>query len=166
MSKTRIISILVENESGALSRIAGLFSARGYNIESLNVAPTHDASMSRMTIVTSGSDEVIEQITKQLNKLLDVIKLTDLTESYHVEREMMLVKVGASRAELREELHRLVDVFRAEVVDITETTYTIQVSGSSEKLDALVRAINADNVIEIVRSGAMGITRGEKALQL
>lgn len=166
MSQTRIISILLENESGALSRVAGLFSARGYNIESLNVAPTHDASMSRMTIVTSGTDEVIEQITKQLNKLVDVIKLTDLTESYHVEREMMLVKVGAARAELRQEIHRLADIFRAEVVDITETTYTVQATGSSEKLDALVRAINADNVIEIVRSGAMGITRGEKALQI
>lgn len=166
MSTTRIISILVENESGALSRIAGLFSARGYNIESLNVAPTHDASMSRMTIVTSGTDEVIEQITKQLNKLVDVIKLTDLTESYHVESEMMLVKINASRPQMREEVHRLVSVFRAETVDVTETTYTVQVTGSSEKLDALVRAINPENVIEIVRSGAMGITRGEKALQI
>ena len=161
-----IISVLVENEFGALSRIAGLFSARGYNIESLNVAPTQDGSMSRMTIVTRGSDEVIEQITKQLNKLVDVIKLTDLTESAHVEREMMLMKVNATGAERREEVKRLVDIFRCKVMDVTDTTFIIEITGMSDKLDAFTTAVGQDAVIEVVRSGVLGISRGEKALQL
>ena len=161
-----IISILVENESGALSRIVGLFSARGYNIESLNVAPTQDNSMSRMTIVTSGTDNVIEQITKQLNKLLDVIKLTDLTESVHVKREMMLIKVVASSAEQRVEVTRLVDVFRGRVMDVTGSTFTIEVTGATDKLDAFFAILGEESVIEVVRSGSLAISRGEKALQL
>ena len=160
-----IISILVENESGALSWVAGLFSARGYNIESLNVAPTQDPSMSRMTIVTTGTDAVIEQITKQLNKLVDVIKLTDLTGSAHIEREMMLVKVNASEPEQRDEIKRLVDIFRGKVMDITESTYTIEMTGSADKLDAFSANLGHESVIEVVRSGPLGIGRGDKALQ-
>lgn len=161
-----IISVLVENEFGALSRIAGLFSARGYNIESLNVAPTQDPSMSRMTIVTTGTEDVIEQITKQLNKLVDVIKLTDLTESSHVEREMMLIKVNASGSERRDEIKRLVDIFRGKVMDVTDSAFTIEVTGAASKLDAMVKAMGDEGVIEVVRSGPLGIGRGEKALQL
>ncbi|EDY85948.1 acetolactate synthase, small subunit [gamma proteobacterium HTCC5015] len=161
-----IISVLVENEFGALARIAGLFSARGYNIESLNVAPTQDGSMSRMTIVTSGTDEIIEQITKQLNKLVDVIKLTDLTESSHIEREVMLVKINAAGAERRDEVKRLTDIFRGKVLDVTDTTFTVEVTGAAEKLDAFVDAIGYEGLIEVVRSGPMGIGRGEKPLQL
>lgn len=161
-----IISVLVENEFGALSRIAGLFSARGYNIESLNVAPTQDDSMSRMTIVTSGTDEVIEQITKQLNKLIDVIKLTDLTDSAHIEREMMLIKVAASGAERRDEVKRLVDIFRGKIMDVTDSAFTIEITGASEKLDAFSATLGEEGVIEVVRSGLLGIGRGEKALQL
>lgn len=161
-----IVSVLVENEFGALARIAGLFSARGYNIESLNVAPTQDGSMSRMTIVTSGTDEVIEQITKQLNKLVDVIKLTDLTESAHIEREVMLVKVNAAGAERRDEIKRLTDIFRGKVLDVTDATFTIEVTGAADKLDAFIDATGEEGLIEVVRSGPMGIGRGEKPLQL
>ena len=123
-----IISILLENESGALSRVAGLFSARGYNIESLTVAPTHDSTLSRMTIVTRGTDEIIEQITKQLNKLVDVVRLSDMTESSHVDREMMLIKVKAGGA-LREEVKRLCDIFRGRIIDVTDTSYIIELDG-------------------------------------
>lgn len=161
-----IISVLVENESGALSRIAGLFSARGYNIESLNVAPTQDETMSRMTIVTTGTDDVIEQITKQLNKLIDVIKLTDLTESSHIEREMMLIKVNAAGPERRDEVKRLVDIFRGKVIDVTDTTYTIEITGAADKLDAFSASLGEEGVVEVVRSGPLGISRGEKALQI
>ncbi|MGM0562945.1 MAG: acetolactate synthase small subunit [Pseudomonadota bacterium] len=161
-----IISVLVENDFGALARIAGLFSARGYNIESLNVAPTQDPSMSRMTIVTTGTDAVIEQITKQLNKLVDVIKLTDLTEAAHIEREMMLLKVNASSPDRREEVKRLCDIFRGKVLDVSEGSYTIEVTGAAEKLDAFVNAVGEDGVVEVVRSGPMGIGRGDKPLQL
>ena len=133
----RIISLLVENEAGALSRIAGLFSARGYNIESLTVAPTEDESLSRMTIVTRGSDAIIEQITKQLNKLIDVVRLVDLTEGRHIERELMLIKVIAEREE-REEVKRLVDIFRGRIIDVTNSTYTIELTGPAGKLDAFI----------------------------
>lgn len=160
-----IISILMENESGALSRVAGLFSARGYNIESLTVAPTEDATLSRMTIVTRGSDDIIEQITKQLNKLIDVVKLIDLAESSHIERELMLVKVRTtehSRAEIRS----MADIFRGKIIDVTSASYVVEMTGPSEKLDAFIAAIDPASIIEVVRSGPTGILRGEKGLHL
>ena len=160
-----IISILVENEAGALSRVAGLFSARGYNIESLTVAPTEDATLSRLTLVTSGSEDVIEQITKQLNKLVDVVKLVDLTEGPHIEREMLLIKVNANGT-TREEVKRLVDIFRGRIIDVTETTYTIELTGTSDKLDAFVQAVRGAGIVEVVRSGVSGIARGEKNLRV
>jgi acetolactate synthase-1/3 small subunit len=159
-----IISILIENEAGALSRVAGLFSARGYNIESLTVAPTEDASLSRMTLVTRGSDEVVEQITKQLNKLIDVVKVVDLAESPHTEREMMLIKLTASGAG-REELKRLSDIFRGRIIDVTDATYTVELTGTGEKLDAFINAVGAGSILEVVRSGAMGIARGDRVLR-
>jgi acetolactate synthase-1/3 small subunit len=160
-----IISILMENESGALSRVAGLFSARGYNIESLTVAPTEDESLSRMTLVTTGTDEVIEQITKQLNKLIDVVKLMDMHEGPHIEREMMLIKVRAA-GPAREEVKRLADIFRGRIIDVSDTIYTIEVTGTSGKLDAFVEAITQTDIIEVVRSGVTGIARGERALHV
>jgi acetolactate synthase-1/3 small subunit len=158
-----IISILLENEAGALSRVAGLFSARAYNIESLSVAPTDDASLSRMTIVTTGTDEIIEQINKQLNKLVDVVKLVDFTGDVHIEREMMLIKVRAV-AEERQEVARLANIFRGNIIDVTDTTYTIEVTGDGEKLDAFVQALSSITIHEVVRSGLIGISRGEKSL--
>jgi acetolactate synthase I/III small subunit len=160
-----IISILMENESGALSRVAGLFSARGYNIESLTVAPTEDPSLSRMTLVTSGSDQIIEQITKQLNKLIDVVKLIDLAESAHIERELMLIKIKTTE-KTRAEVKSMADIFRGRILDITPETYVIEVTGPSEKLDAFIAAVAADSIIEVVRSGATGMARGEKGLHL
>lgn len=158
-----IISILLENEAGALSRVSGLFSARAYNIESLTVAPTEDPTVSRMTLVTSGSDAIMEQITKQLNKLVDVIKLIDLNEYKHIERELMLIKVWANGAG-REELKRLVDIFRGRIIDVTDTTYIIELTGVGEKIDAFLEAMDNKDIIEVVRSGVSGICRGEKAL--
>ena len=158
-----IISILIENESGALSRVAGLFSARGYNIETLTVAPTEDASMSRMTLVTSGSQEIIEQITKQLNKLIDVVKLIDISESSHIERELMMVKVRAS-GEMRHEIKRLCDIFRGNILDVTPSSYVVEVTGEKSKLDAFLRTVTDDHIIEVVRSGTTGILRGERGL--
>jgi acetolactate synthase-1/3 small subunit len=160
-----IISILIENEAGALSRVAGLFSARGYNIESLTVAPTEDSSLSRMTLVTSGTDEIIEQITKQLNKLIDVVKLMDMTEGPHIEREMMLIKVRA-QGEHRNELKRVSDIFRGRIIDVTDQTYTIEMTGAGEKLDAFVQALEPELIIEVVRSGVSGIGRGDRSLKL
>ena len=159
-----IISILMENESGALSRVAGLFSARGYNIESLTVAPTEDTTLSRMTLVTSGSDEIIEQITKQLNKLVDVVKLVDLTEGPHIERELMMIKVKTSGAGNREEVKRLVEIFRGNIIDVTPTTYTIEMTGDANKLDAFIVALDKAPILETVRSGLSGISRGAKSL--
>ncbi|HJP07892.1 MAG TPA: acetolactate synthase small subunit [Arenicellales bacterium] len=161
----RTLSLLVENEPGALSRIAGLFSARGYNIESLTVAPTEDESLSRMTIVTRGSEEIIEQITKQLNKLIDVVRLLDLTEGRHIERELLLLKVRAQGAD-REEIKRLVDIFRGRIIDVDEETYTIELTGPGDKLDAFVDALPAAEIFEVVRSGVSGIARGDRALRL
>ena len=158
-----IISILIENEAGALSRVAGLFSARGYNIESLTVAPTEDASLSRMTLVTTGSDEIIEQITKQLNKLIDVVKLIDISESSHIERELMLVKVRATNG-AREEVKRLTDIFRGRIIDVTPTSYVIEVTGEKSKLDAFLHALDAEFIVELIRSGTTGMLRGEKGL--
>ena len=160
-----IISILLENESGALSRVAGLFSARGYNIESLTVAPTEDMSLSRLTIVTSGSDEIIEQITKQLNKLIDVIKVVDLSEAPHLERELMLIKVRASGKD-REEMKRMADIYRGRIIDVTDTTYVVELTGSSSKLDSFIEAIDKGLVLETVRTGISGIARGERVLKV
>lgn len=155
----------MENEAGALSRVAGLFSARGYNIESLTVAPTEDATLSRMTIVTRGSDDVIEQITKQLNKLIDVVKVVDLSEAGHIERELMLVKVRAE-GESREEMKRLSDIFRGRIVDVTDKTYTIELTGAGYKLDAFLEALDKDAILETVRTGASGIGRGDRILKV
>lgn len=160
-----IISVLMENESGALSRVAGLFSARGYNIESLTVAPTDDPTLSRMTLVTRGSDEIIEQITKQLNKLVDVVKLIDLTEGAHIEREMLLIKLKAM-GDARDEVKRLVDIFRGRIIDVTENSYIIELTGNADKLDAFINAARPAGIIEAVRSGVSGIGRGEKGLRI
>jgi acetolactate synthase I/III small subunit len=160
-----ILSLLLENEAGALSRVAGLFSARGYNIESLTVAPTEDATLSRMTIVTSGSDEVIEQITKQVNKLIDVVKVFDLNEGRHIERELMLIKLRAEGKD-REEIKRTADIFRGRVIDVTEKTYTIEMTGTGEKLDAYLEAINRELILETVRTGACGVGRGEWVMKV
>jgi acetolactate synthase-1/3 small subunit len=161
-----IISILIENEAGALSRVAGLFSARAYNIESLTVAPTEDPSLSRMTIVTTGTDRIIEQIVKQLNKLIDVVKLMDLTEGPHIEREMMLIKVKAATMAQREDVKRLCDIFRGHIIDVTSSTYTIELTGAVTKLDSFIEALAEHKIIETVRSGVTGIARGEKSLHL
>ena len=163
MNKKHIISILLENESGALSRVAGLFSARAYNIESLTVAPTDDETLSRMTVVTSGTEEIVEQIMKQLNKLVDIVKLIDLTQHEHIERELMLAKVQAT-GDARSEVKRLADIFRGHIIDITDTTYTIELTGTGEKLDAFLTSLSSIKIYEVVRSGAIGISRGEKSL--
>jgi acetolactate synthase-1/3 small subunit len=160
-----IISVLVENEAGALSRIAGLFSARGYNIESLTVAPTEDASMSRMTIVTTGSEDVVEQITKQLNKLIEVVKVIDLSEAEHIERELMLIKVRAGQKE-REDMKRMADIFRGRIIDVSDNTYTIELTGDGSKLDAFIKSLDQGSIIETVRTGASGIGRGNRVLRV
>lgn len=160
-----IISLLMENEAGALSRVAGLFSARGYNIESLTVAPTEDATLSRMTIVTSGSDDVIEQINKQLNKLIEVVAVMDLSEGEHLERELMLVKVRAI-GEVREEMKRMADIFRGRIIDVSDKTYTIELTGAGSKLDSFLQAIDRSLILETVRTGASGIGRGDRILKL
>ncbi len=160
-----IISLLMENEAGALSRVAGLFSARGYNIESLTVAPTEDPTLSRMTIVTRGSDEVIEQINKQLNKLVDVVAVMDLSDGGHLERELMLVKVRAM-GQNREELKRMTDIFRGRIIDVSAQTYTLELTGTGSKLDSFLQAIDHDLILETVRTGASGIGRGDRILKL
>lgn len=160
-----ILSILLENESGAMSRVVGLFSARDYNIDSLSVAPTEDSTLSRMTIVTRGSDEVIEQITKQLNKLIEVVKVVDLNESRFVERELMLVKVRAVGKD-RDEVLRLADIFRGQIVDVSEKIYTVEVTGTSEKLDSFLDILPKGLILETVRTGAAGIGRGERILRI
>ncbi len=158
-----ILSLLLENEAGALSRVSGLFSARGFNIESLTVAPTEDPTVSRMTLVTSGSDEIIEQITKHLNKLVDVIKVIDLYDTRHIERELLLIKVATDNSG-REEIKRLVDVFRGRIIDVTDKTYTIEMTGNADKIDAFIEALDNKIILEVVRSGVSGIPRGEKAI--
>jgi acetolactate synthase-1/3 small subunit len=160
-----IISILIENEPGALSRVVGLFSARGYNIEALSVAPTEDSSLSRMTIVTIGSDDVIEQITKHLNRLVEVVKVFDLTEGPHIERELMMIKVRAVGKE-REELKRTTDIFRGRIIDVTDKSYTIELTGDGAKLDAFIDSIDRVSILETVRSGGSGIGRGERILKV
>ncbi|MEH6344897.1 MAG: acetolactate synthase small subunit [Bermanella sp.] len=160
-----IISILLENEPGALARVVGLFAQRSYNIETLTVAPTEDSTLSRMTITTSGTDREIEQITKQLNKLIEVVKLVDLTEGTHLERELMLIKVKASGAQ-RAEIKRTADIFRGQIVDVTASVYTIQLTGTTDKLEAFIEAIGPNCILETVRTGVSGIARGEKTLSL
>ena len=160
-----IIALLLENEPGALSRVVALFSARGYNIESLTVAPTEDASLSRMTIVTTGSDDVIEQITKQLNKLVDVVKVVDLSDGEHIERELMLVKVRAAGKD-RDEMKRMAEIFRGRIIDVTDKSYTIELTGTGSKLDVFLSAIERGTILETVRTGASGIGRGDRVLKL
>ena len=160
-----IISVLIENEAGALSRLVGLFSQRGYNIETLTVAPTDDATLWRLTLTTSGDDHKIEQVTKQLNKLVEVVKVVDLSEGEHIERELMLIKVKATGA-IRAEIKRTADIFRGQIVDVTSTTYTIQLAGTSDKLDAFIEALSETTILEVVRSGVSGIARGEKVLSI
>jgi acetolactate synthase-1/3 small subunit len=160
-----VISILLENEPGALSRVVGLFSARGYNIETLTVAPTEDSTLSRMTIVTNGSDEVIEQITKHLNRLVDVVKVVDLSEGPHVERELMLITVRAVGKE-REEMKRMADIFRGRIIDVTDKVYTIELTGDQEKIEAFIGGLDRSAILETVRTGVSGIGRGERVLKL
>ena len=160
-----IFSLLMENEAGALSRVAGLFSARGYNIESLTVAPTEDQTLSRMTIVTRGSDAIIEQIKKQLNKLIEVVAVVDLSEGDHLERELMLVKLRA-QGEAREELKRMADIFRGRIIDVSDKTYTIELTGPGSKLDSFLHAIDRNLILETVRTGSSGIGRGDRILKL
>lgn len=165
MTTQHVISILLENEAGALSRVAGLFSARGYNIESLTVAPTDDPTLSRMTLVTSGSEEIVEQIIKQLNKLIDVVELIDLTEHAHLARELLLVKFDVSNGK-HELVKHVADIFRARILDVTPGVYTVELTGSGLKLDSFIDALNEVPIIEVVRSGTMGIARGAVALSL
>ncbi len=160
-----IISLLMENESGALSRVAGLFSARGYNIESLTVAPTEDSTLSRMTIVTSGSDEVIEQIIKHLNKLIDVVKVLDLNDGRHIERELLIIKAKASN-QYKDEVQRISDAFGGRIIDASENTFTIELTGATSELDAFLDSLNRAAIIEIVRTGASGIGRGDRILKI
>jgi acetolactate synthase-1/3 small subunit len=160
-----VISVLMENAPGALSRVVGLFSARGYNIETLTVAPTEDSTLSRLTFVTMGSDDVIEQITKHLNRLVDVIKVVDLTEGPHIERELMLIKVRAVGKE-REEMKRMADIFRGRIIDVTDKAYTIELTGNQEKVQAFIDALDRSAILETVRTGVSGIGRGERILKL
>ena len=160
-----IISILLENEPGALSRVVGLFSARGYNIETLTVAPTEDPSLARMTIVTAGSEDVIEQITKHLNRLVEVVKVIDLTDGPHIERELMLIKVRAVGKE-REEMKRITDIFRGRIIDVSDKSYTIELTGDSSKLDAFIEATDRSAILETVRTGCSGVGRGERILKV
>ncbi len=162
----RIISVLVENESGSLSRVVGLFSQRGYNIDTLTVAPTDDETLSRLTLTTAGDDRKIEQIVKQLHKLIDTVKVVDLTEGAFLERELMLVKINATTSEIRAELKRCSEIFRGHIIDVTAATYTIQLAGDSDKLDAFIQALTHLGDMEVVRSGVVGITRGDKFLRV
>lgn len=157
------ISILVTNRFGVLSRISGLFSGRGFNIESLNVAETNDPTVSRMTIVTRGDDKKIEQITKQLNKLVDIIKVVDLTEESYIDRELMLIKMNAETGS-REEILRVVEIFRAKVVDVSANTYTIEITGDENKLRGFMELIRPFGIKEIARSGKIALGRGMKSI--
>ncbi|WP_335900888.1 acetolactate synthase small subunit [Shewanella algae] len=163
--RRRIISVLMENQPGALSRVVGLFSQRGYNIETLTVAPTDDPTLSRLTVAVEANESILEQIEKQLHKLIDVLKVSNITESTHVERELALVKVKASGA-LREEVKRTADIFRGQIVDVTANLYTVQMAGTSDKLDALIAALTeVTKVVEVSRSGVVGLARGDKAMR-
>ena len=160
-----LISVLLENEAGSLSRVVGLFSQRGYNIETLNVAPTEDKTISRLTLTTNTTADKIEQITKHLHKLIEVVKVSNLSDNAHIEREMMLIKVRAT-GNVREEIKRNADIFRAQIVDVTANLYTIQIVGNAEKLDGFIDVIGRDRVLEVVRSGVIGILRGERTLSV
>ena len=160
-----IISVLLENEPGALSRVVGLFSERNYNIETLTVAATEDPTLSRLTLTTIGQEDVIEQITKNLNKLIEVVKLVNLSEGAHIERELMLVKIKATGAQ-RAEVKRTTDIFRGQIVDVTSSVYTVQLTGTSDKLDSFIEAVGPATVLEVVRTGVSGIARGEKVLSI
>ncbi len=160
-----IIAVLLENEAGALSRVVGLFAQRNYNIETLTVAPTEDPTLSRLTLTTIGDDEKIEQIMKHLYKIVEVVKVVDLSEADHVERELMLVKVRAEGVQ-RAEVKRTADIFRGQIIDVSPTGYTVQISGPSDKLDAFIRAVGKISILEVVRSGVSGISRGEKVLSV
>ena len=162
----RIISILMENESGALSRVVGLFAQRGYNIDTLTVAPTDDDTLSRLTLTTQGDDHMVEQIVKQLHKLIDTIKVVNLSEGAHIERELMLVKIKATDSDVRRELKSCVEIFRGHIIDVTPATYTVQLAGDSEKLDAFIEAVGEMGIMEVVRSGVSGISRGDKFLRV
>ena len=164
-AERHLLAILLENEAGALSRVVGLFAQRGYNIETLTVAPTDDATLSRITLSTAGDAGKVEQITKHLNRLIEVVKVVDLTESNHVERELMLVKVSAVGPE-RPEVKRTCDIFRGQIVDVTGDSYTIQLAGTSSKLDAFLQALATGKILEVVRSGISGIGRGDNTLML
>ncbi|MDA1076853.1 MAG: acetolactate synthase small subunit [Proteobacteria bacterium] len=161
----RILAVLLENEAGALSRVVGLFAQRNYNIESLTVAPTEDETLSRLTLTTSGDDSKIEQITKHLHRLIEVVKVLDLTGTDHVERELMLVKIRAEGT-ARDEIKRTSDIFRGQIIDITANSFTVQLTGPSDKLDAFVRAIGKNLILELARTGVSGISRGDKVLSL
>lgn len=162
----RILSILLENEPGSLSRIVGLFSQRAFNIESLTVAATDEPSLSRITIATNGDERVIEQITKQVNKLIDVIRVSDITDRSHIERELLLIKLLAMNDKSRTEVKRITDIFRGSIIDVGKQVYTVQLTGDGEKLNAFINAMkNETEIIEVVRSGTVGIARGEKALR-
>lgn len=162
----RIISVLMENAPGALSRIVGVFSQRGFNVDSLCVAPTDDESLSRLTIITQGNDKVIEQITKQVNKLIDVLKVAELTEGPHIERELMLIKVGTRTELSRAEVKRNVDIFRARILDVNANNYTIEITGTSDKLSAFEDVMSqCADIIESARTGVCGLARGDKALR-
>lgn len=160
-----VISVLLENEPGALSRVVGLFSARGYNIETLTVAPTEDPTLSRMTVVTEGSDDVVEQITKHLNRLIDVVKVVDLSEGPHIERELMMIKVRAVGKE-RDEMKRMADIFRGRIIDVTDKVYTIELTGDQDKIEAFIGALDRSAILETVRTGVSGVGRGERVLKL
>ncbi len=161
-----VISVLMENETGALSRVSGLFSARGYNIKSLTVAPTDDPSLSRMTLVSHGEPVIIEQIVKQLNKLIDVVKVMDLPQGNYIAREMMMLKVAATGTEDCAVVKRMCDIFRARIIDVKQRTYTIELTGRSDKLDSFIEALECQTILEVVRSGVMGIARGNTSLHL
>ena len=160
-----IISLLLENEAGALSRVSGLFSARAFNIESLSVAPTEDPTISRLTLVTTGSDAIVEQITKQLNKLVDVIKVVDLNECEHVEKELLLAKLIAGKKEDHNTIKRIVDTFNGRIIDVTKNLYTIEITDTCEKIDAFITALDDHLIVEVVRSGVSAISLGDKAIQ-
>ena len=165
MYMKHVISVLMENEPGALSRVVGLFSARGYNIETLSVAPTEDMTLSRLTLTTVGSEAVLEQITKHLNRLIEVVKVVDLTDGPHIERELMLIKVRAVGKE-REEIKRMADIFRGHIVDVTDKSYTIELTGDQQKLQAFIDALDRTSILETVRTGACGVGRGERILRV
>ena len=161
----RIVSVLMENEAGSLSRVVGLFSQRGYNIDSLTVAPTDDETLSRLTLTTDSDDKKIEQIVKQLHKLIDTIKVVDLTGGSHIERELMLIKIKAVDNDVRAELQRRAEIFRGNIIDVTPTSFVMEMVGNSDKLDAFLEIVADIEKIEVVRSGVLGISRGEKFLK-